>query len=127
MRCLCAQSGSAHTAMAAHRSPGEAMMGHRASYVVIEQGTTSIYYSHWGAKSIPSTVLAGPTRTLAFMRSLTPGDHLLNNIWCEGGLLVDADQGHMLFWGGEAVKYCPHVRRVFLPGLARLWAGWTIQ
>lgn len=61
------------------------------------------------------------------MRSLTPGDHLLNNIWGEGGLLVDADQRQMLFWGGEAVQNGPHLRRIFLPGLARLWAGWTIQ
>lgn len=60
-------------------------MGHRANYVLIADGQPSIYFSRWGALSIPAVVLSGPEATLAYVHQLTPDDSLLEDTWAEGG------------------------------------------
>lgn len=102
-------------------------MGHRASYVLIEDGTTQIYYSHWGAHRAPEHLLAGPKHTMAFLRTLKPATELLDTTWAEGGILLDADRRRLLFWGGEDISFCPYLRRVFLPVLGHLWPGWSVE
>jgi hypothetical protein len=102
-------------------------MGHRANFVLVEQGKATIYYSHWGAKTIPDMLVAGPDRCWNSIQRLTPGSELLDNVWAEGGLLLDRDQRRLLFWGGEEIKYTPYLRRVFLPALRLLWPEWTVE
>lgn len=102
-------------------------MGHRASYVLIEERTTQIYYSHWGAQSIPEQLLAGPKHTMTFLRTLKPDTKLLDTAWAEGGILLDSDRRRLLFWGGESISFCPYLRRVFLPVLRHLWSGWSAE
>ena len=104
-------------------------MGHRANYILITNRTIQMYYSHWGAKSIPEKLLSGPERTAAYLRALTPIENLSDPewIWLEGGILLDSDQHMLIFWGGEIVKYYPSARRIFLPIVHAHWSGWTVR
>lgn len=102
-------------------------MGHRASYALIEHGVRSMYYSHWGAKGIPAQLLAGPERTVGYLRTLAPAEKLLDSAWAEGAILLDVDQRRVYFWGGEDIAYYPYLRRVLLPALRQLWPEWTME
>lgn len=101
-------------------------MGQRASYAVVDGEAVDLYYSHWGAPSIPDHLLAGPDGMLAYIRSLVTTDKLLDDAWAEGAILLDRDQQRLLFWGGENISIAPHLRRALLPILRLLWPGWSI-
>ena len=45
-------------------------MGNRAHYILIEDGQLHIFYSHWGALTIPAVIASGPEATLAYIREL---------------------------------------------------------
>jgi hypothetical protein len=101
-------------------------MGHRATYVLIEDGTTATYYSHWGAKVVPAVVLGGFAATRAYLRALAPADGLLDTVWAEGGILLDGSTHTLLFWGGELLRDRPDLRRLFLPSVRLRWPGWIV-
>lgn len=69
--------------------------------MIIEHGQTQIFFSRWGALTIPSVLLSGPAGTLEYIRQLTPDEALLDNVWAEGGVLVNVDTHRTLFWGGR--------------------------
>ncbi len=101
-------------------------MGNRANYVIVEHGQAQIFYSRWGAVTIPSVLLSGPEGTLAYIRQLTPDESLLDDVWAEGGVLVNVDTHCALFWGGS-IATCPYLRRPLLAALSLLWSGWSID
>lgn len=72
-------------------------MGARANYVLIEGGAISIYYSHWGAQSVPAVVIDGPEATIAYIRELGPDAGLMDDIWAEGGIPLDRSERVMPF------------------------------
>jgi hypothetical protein len=102
-------------------------MGHRANYVLVEQGKPTMYYTHWGSKEIPALLLAGPERTWEYVQRATPCEELLDSVWAEGGLLIDRDHRRLLFWGGEDILCVPYLRRFLLPALRQLWPEWIVE
>jgi hypothetical protein len=102
-------------------------MGHRANYVLLEGSTSHIYFSRWGALSIPAVLLSGPEATIDYVRSLTPTDGLLDCVWAEGGLVVDQNRRLVKFFGGQEIERKPYLRRPLLKALRTLWVGWTIE
>ena len=108
-------------------STEDTLLGHRANYVIIENGQAQIFFSRWGAVTIPSVLLSGPERTLAYIRQLTPDESLLDDIWAEGGVLVNIDTQRALFWGGVSISMHPYLRRPLLAALRVLWPGWSID
>lgn len=103
------------------------MVGHRACYAVIEDRTPAFYYSHWGALTTPQVVLAGPEETITYIRHLESHTGLLDNRWAEGGILIDLDSRVLMFYGGQAIRYTPYLRRLLLRLLQRVWSGWTVE
>lgn len=102
-------------------------MGSRANYVLIEGGQPTIHFSRWGASSIPAVLLSGPAETIAYVRTLTPDDYLLDEVWAEGGMLLDVDQRKLRFFGGGAIDSTPYLRRPLLRVLRALWTGWSVD
>lgn len=72
-------------------------------------------------------LLSGPEETLKYIRELEPDDILMTNVFAEGGILYNADERRVLFWGGDNVPYHPYLRRPFLKLLPALWQGWSIN
>jgi len=102
-------------------------MGHRANYVLVEKGESTIFYTPWGATVVPEVLLAGFARTRRYAQQLTPHIELMSEVWAEGAALIDDDQHRLLFWGGENIQYEPYLRRALLPALRFLWPGWTVE
>ena len=67
--------------------------------------------------TIPSVLLSGPHKTLAYIRQLTPEESLLDDVWAEGGVLVNVDTHSALFWGGESIAQHQYLRRPLLATL----------
>lgn len=95
--------------------------------MLIENGQKQIFYSHFGAITVATVLLAGPEDTLKYIRELEPTEYLMNNIWAEGGILYNADERRVMFWGGDTIAAYPYLRRPLLKLLPALWPGWSID
>lgn len=102
-------------------------MGSRANYVLIEDGQAHLFYSNGEACAIPSIMLTGPESTAKFIRDLEIEDQLLAWYWADGGILLDQDHRHALFWGGNHINVKPFLRRPLLADLAQRWPGWQVE
>ncbi len=51
----------------------------------------------------------------------------LDEVWAEGGALLDLDRKQFLLYGGEEVLYNVPLRRGYLELLAQVWNGWTVR
>ncbi len=106
-------------------------MGHRANLVLVEGGSYRLYYCHWCAKSIPNDIFWGPHYAIPFINTQQSVNNdesgWLDEVWAEGGLLVDSDRRYLLLYGGEDLKYDIRLRRVYLGLLQLAWPDWTIE
>ncbi len=102
-------------------------MGHRANYVLIENGKAYIYFSRWGALDIPAMLLAGPESAISYVRALTTDDHLQNEDWAEGGVILDVDRRLLRFFGGGDVEFSPYLRRPLFRALRTVWPNWDVE
>jgi hypothetical protein len=104
-------------------------MGQRANYVVFENGKYRLFYSHWAANTIDRDLFWGPRAALTFIRQqreMSPDDWL-DDVWCEGGAVVDLDGRILTFFGGEDVIYEIPLRRLYLRFLSKSWEDWQIR
>lgn len=95
--------------------------------MLIENGQKQIFYSQFGALAVPAVLLSGPEDTLKYILKLDPTEQLMNNVWAEGGILYNADERRVLFWGGDSIAVRPYLRRPLLKLLPALWQGWSIN
>jgi hypothetical protein len=105
-------------------------MGQRANLIVVAEGGYALYYSHWRANHLDCDLFWGPDHALAFIRrqrSEAEGAEWLDDVWAEGGALVDVRASCLLWWGGEDVVYDVPRRRVLLQLMAWPWRGWEIR
>jgi hypothetical protein len=56
-----------------------------------------------------------------------PAESWLDEVWCQGAVLMDCDHKHLLFFGGGALEHSLPLRRVYLQMLAHFWPGWELQ
>jgi hypothetical protein len=106
----------------------EADMGHRANLVIVRRGGYDLYYSHWAANTLPRDLFWGPTHALTFVRLQRPTgeDGWLDNVWAEGGAIIDPDARVLRLFGGENIQYDVPLRRLYLTLLATVWDGWDV-
>ena len=102
-------------------------MGSRANYIITHQGRHELYYSHWGAQKIDRDFLFGPHVAIALTRSLEPTTELLDEIWAEGGALIDLDRRRLRLWGGEDMCFDVNMRQVWLELVRLAWQGWDVR
>ncbi len=105
-------------------------MGHRANYVIREGGELELFFSLWGALTVPDDVFWGPEWAEAFIRQQdrVADDDWLDDIWGEGGVALDKDEGVITLFGGEVLGHAP-LNRVFVDLMSALWAekGWQVR
>ncbi|MDH3473268.1 MAG: hypothetical protein OEM59_06220 [Rhodospirillales bacterium] len=103
-------------------------MGQRANYVIVESGAYALYYGHWNANTLDRDFFWGPEATLDFVRRQTrkDPDQWLDEVWAEGGALINPEQRHLLLFGGEEVGRDVPLRRLYLALLQITWPGWDI-
>ncbi|MCB9521412.1 MAG: hypothetical protein H6708_31545 [Kofleriaceae bacterium] len=105
-------------------------MGQRANLVVIAGGRIELFYSHWRATTLPDEIFFGPAhaeRMIRAQRSEADGAEWLDEVWAEGGVVLDHDRRLLLFWGGEDLEYDIAERRVFLALMRGPWRGWDVR
>jgi hypothetical protein len=104
-------------------------VGHRANLILVEGGAYRLFYSHWCANTLPRDLFWGPAHAAAFIRIQRAVDDSdwLEEVWAEGGAVLDLDRKYFLLYGGEDMPYDVPLRRVYLEVLAKVWKGWTVR
>ena len=103
-------------------------MGQRCNLITVEGGFTTVYYDHWVASELDAMLFWGPEDALAFIRQRDPTEHpLLDQVWGEGGAVVNLDAKRLTWFGGEDIKYDIILKRLHEQLMARNWAGWQID
>jgi hypothetical protein len=105
-------------------------MGQRANLVIVRRQTWRLYYDHWCANRLDIELFWGPRLAADFIEQREPlSDHddWLDEVWCEGAVVLDEDRKALVWYGGEDIEYdIPH-RRAFLDLMKCQWEGWEIR
>jgi hypothetical protein len=101
----------------------------KANLVVVQHGKHELFYSHWRANTLPQDLFWSPEFATAFIRKQHKVNEStwLENIWAEGGAIVDWDAKIFLFFGGEEILYDVPLRCIYLELISRVWRGWQIK
>ncbi|OKP92742.1 hypothetical protein [Paenibacillus sp. P32E] len=104
-------------------------MGQRANLVIVRNRTYELYYSHWCANTLPRDLFWGPEYATPFIEMQTKVDESgwLNDIWAEGGAVLDVDMKKLLIYGGEDIRFDIPLRNLYLQLLGKTWAGWEVE
>src|SRR5262249_14127948 len=108
----------------ATEAAGGGAVGQRANPVLVEGGEDQLFYSHWCANTLPRDLFRGPGHAVAFIRMQRAVDDSgwLDEVWAEGGAVIDLDRRYFLLYGGEDVLYDVPLRRIYLRLLAQVWS-----
>lgn len=102
-------------------------MGHRAFFVVKHNENRLIYSNKWGGQSVERDLLYGPDYSLAYLKHQKETDGWMNEVWCEGGAVVDCDRNLLTLFGGEDTFFDPYLREASLGLLRRSWQPWRVH
>ncbi len=104
-------------------------MGQRANLLIVTGGAYELCYTHHRANTLDHDLFWGPDYALGFIRAqrrVTDADWL-NDVWAEGGAVMDLDRRVLLWFGGEGVLYEVPLRRAHTRLMAAVWAGWDVR
>jgi hypothetical protein len=102
-------------------------MGHRANLIVVRDGRYDLRYSHWAANTLPRDLFWGPQHAIAFTEAQpAAGTDWLDDVWAEGGSVIDTDRHVFRLFGGEDLQYDVPLRRLYLTLLGVVWQGWDV-
>ncbi|PWW04887.1 hypothetical protein DFQ01_106172 [Paenibacillus cellulosilyticus] len=104
-------------------------MGQRANLIILQNNRYELYYSHWCANTLPHDLFWGEQYAIPYIRMQTRVNESdwLDDVWAEGGVVVDLDQKTMLLYGGEDIVYDIPLRNLFLRLMSAMWKGWVIK
>ncbi len=98
-------------------------MGQRANLLIVTGGAYELCYTHHRANTLDHDLFWGPDYALGFIRAqrrVTDADWL-NDVWAEGGAVMDLDRRVLLWFGGEGVLYEVPLRRAHTRLMAASW------
>jgi hypothetical protein len=105
-------------------------MGARANLVLVDDAGWRLYYSHWAADTLCTPLLAGPdaaTRYIAAQKRCEDRERdWLDDVWAEGGAVVDHTRRHLVFYGDQ-LMWELDAKRAVVRLLALTWPGWTVR
>lgn len=105
-------------------------MGQRANLIVVRDGDAKLYYDHWCANRLDAELFWGPELALEFIEARAPvsfDDGLLDEVWCEGAVVIDFDKKLLLWYGGEDLLFDVPLRDAYLDLLKGTWASWEVR
>ncbi len=104
-------------------------MGQRANLILVQNKQYDLFYSHWAANTLPQDLFWGPDFAMAFIKIQRRVDESgwLDDIWAEGGAVVDQDTRQLLLFGGEDIRFDVPLRRVYIELLGKVWKDWRVQ
>jgi hypothetical protein len=102
-------------------------MGQRANLILVHSRQHELYYTHWRANTLDRDLFWGPEHATLFARVQQPTAEWLDEVWAEGGAVIDHDARVLLLYGGEDTLHGVPLRRLYLRALARAWDGWEIR
>src|SRR5579863_10122675 len=103
-------------------------MGSRANLVFLDQQGTRLFYCHWCADGLIRDLFWGPSYAISYVLRQRPTDTWLDDVWAEGGVIIDTVQKMLLLFGGvECHEYDPRLIQLYLELLGFVWNGWTIR
>ncbi|MEM8599915.1 MAG: hypothetical protein AAGF99_08340 [Bacteroidota bacterium] len=103
-------------------------MSHRTNYAVREEGRVRFATDRHGGTSLPDVLFEGEAHVRAWLDeydAATP-DGLYDEAVCEGLLLLDLDERVVLFDGVSELMFEGAYRRIWMPLLREIWAGWQL-
>ena len=106
-----------------------AAMGQRANLLIVTGGSYEMYYTHHRANTLDHDLFWGPDYALGFIRAQRRVDpsEWLDDVWAEGGAVMDLDRRSLLWFGGEDVMCDVPYRRMHQRLMADVWAGWQVR
>jgi hypothetical protein len=104
-------------------------MGQRANLIIVEDGEHILRYDHWVANRLDEILFWGVGYALQYFdaQEKVAENGWLDEIWAEGGAVLDLDKKYLLWWGGEDILYELPLRRIYLKLQSKIWEGWTIE
>lgn len=104
-------------------------MGQRANLIIIRGSDARVYYDHWCANRLDVELFWGPNKAEAFIQQLRPvgPEGWLDEVWCEGGAILDANTRTLTWFGGEDLWYDIPLRRMHLELMRTQWGDWQID
>lgn len=104
-------------------------MGQPANLIIVEHREYTLYYSHWCANTLTRDLFWGPEHAISFVSAQRAVDETgwLDDVWAEGGAVVDCDHQVLLLFGGEDILYDVPLRRVYLAMLRQVYRGWEVR
>ncbi len=103
-------------------------MGNRANFVIVKDQEWQLYYSHWAGYRILDALIGGPQLALRYTKSLRQcaKDQWVDQLWADGGAVVDLDRRRVLFFGDELMARMQE-RRALVSVLAAVWPDYAIR
>lgn len=105
-----------------------ATVGSRMNAVIVEQdGSWTLQGHPRAAEFLDVTLRNEPEAVVSHLRIWEKCEWLYDEVFAEGGVLVNAPTRELVFFGGiELVRTIP-MRRKYLEVLAAVWAGWRVR
>jgi len=102
-------------------------MGHRANLILVENKTPKIYSDHWDGQKTPNLLAQGLVYCENHFKGLKEDGYLMDNVWAEGGILIDKDKQNVLFFNVEFLESVA-LQNAFINYLEQnIWINWTIK
>ena len=120
-------------------------MGHRANFVIIENGRATAYRDRWAALGCTFTLMDGPGEARSAARSSEPTTELMDWAFAEAGYLLDFDENRAIAFGhpdlpldddfleadtaaamNAAMDALNQGPAEFFKHVAAKWRGWTL-
>ena len=76
-------------------------MGNRANIVLVDRDGWQLRYSHWAGCRMLDALLAGPGMAERYIRAQEVGKFWTDELWADGGLVLDLAERTLLFFGEE--------------------------
>ncbi|NUP05742.1 MAG: hypothetical protein HOW73_06745 [Polyangiaceae bacterium] len=105
-------------------------MGQRANLVIVRDGEWKLFYDHWCANRLDVELFWGPELAVEFIEQRKHVEDRfgwLDEVWCEGGAVLDEDTRVLTWFGGEEVAFDVPLRRALFELMANQWPGWQLR